>query len=103
MSVIAKTALVWADDRLRAFAADDGRRLWEAPALGLPAPTETLKLAIGAGAVVVPSSEGFVQRDLITGAAHGRSAVSGLAPGGVATTVGAVVVYRVGDEVHGYG
>ena len=77
-------------------------RRWEVPAAGLPGPTETLKLAVGAGAVVVPSSDGFVQRDLTTGDARGRSAVADLAPGGVATTVGPAVVYRVGDEVHGY-
>jgi outer membrane protein assembly factor BamB len=102
MSVIAKTALVWAGDRLRAFDADTGRRRWDAPAVGLPGATETLKLAVGAGAVVVPSSDGFVQRDLTTGGTRGRSAVDGLAPGGVATTEGPLVIYRVGSEVLAY-
>jgi outer membrane protein assembly factor BamB len=101
-SVVAATALVWADDRLYAFAADTGRRRWEAPATGLPAAAESDKLVAGIGAVVVPSSDAFVSRDLTTGVIRGRFAVSGLAPGGSATTVGPVVVYRLGDRVLAY-
>jgi outer membrane protein assembly factor BamB len=101
-TVIARTALVWSGGRLYAVEADTGHRRWDAPALGLPGATEAAKLAAGAGAVVVPSSDGFVARDLMSGDARDRSAVSGLPPGGSASTVGPVIVYRVGDRVLGY-
>jgi outer membrane protein assembly factor BamB len=101
-TVIVKTALVWSADRLTAFDADTGKQLWDAAAIGLPAPAETIKLAVNAGAVAVPSSEGFVERDLVTGDERGTFQVDGLEPGGSATTVGPVVVYRLGDRILGY-
>ena len=101
-TVLAKTALVWAGGRLHAFDADTGARRWDEPAVGLPARAESAKLADGAGAVVVPSADGFVERDLTTGKVRGRFAVSGLESGGSATSVGPVIVYRLSDRVIGY-
>jgi outer membrane protein assembly factor BamB len=101
-SVLAKTALVWVGGRLHAFDADTGARRWDEPAVGLPARAENATIADGAGAVVVPSADGFVERDLTSGAVRGRFAVSGLESGGSATTVGPVIVYRLGDRVLGY-
>jgi outer membrane protein assembly factor BamB len=101
-SVVAGTSLVWSGGRLYAFVSDTGRRRWDAPAVGLPAAAESDKIVGGAGAVLVPASDGFVARDLTTGRTRGRSAVAGLPPGGSVSTVGPVIVYRVGDEVLAY-
>jgi outer membrane protein assembly factor BamB len=101
-AVIAGTALVWAGERLFAVDDESGRPLWDAPAVGLPAAPEPVKLEAGGNALLVPSADGFVQRELGTGGTRGRSAVSGVPPGGTATPVGPVIVYRLADRVVGY-
>jgi hypothetical protein len=47
----------------------------------------------------VPDADGFVLRDTATGRELGRAAVSGLPEGGLASTVGDAVVYRLPDRV----
>lgn len=70
---------------------------WTAPAGGLPAaaPAEATE-------VVVPTAEGFVRRDLLTGAEVGRSDAAGVPGGGTADVVGPVVVLRIDDRVRAY-
>ena len=50
----------------------------------------------------MPEADGFVFRDPATGGEVGRSAVTGLPEGGVASTVGGAVVYRLPDRVLGF-
>ena len=70
---------------------------WSVPADGLPAaaPVET-------GEVVVPTTEGFVRVDALSGVELGRLAASDVPSDGVATVVGPVVVLRLDDGVRGY-
>jgi hypothetical protein len=53
--------------------------------------------------VWVPESDGFVLRDLATGAEAGRAAVDGgPGAGGRTSAVGPVLVHRLPDRVLGY-
>ena len=91
--------LVSAEGRLTAVEPESARRLWEVPATGLPG--EAADLA-GTLVLPVPTADGFVYRDPVTGDEVGRSAVTGVPPGGVATAVGRTVVLRLPDRVVGY-
>jgi hypothetical protein len=93
--------LTWARGTLVARASDLAV-LWTLPALGLPTPQTSLKSVAMAEPLFVPEEGGFVARNPSTGAETGRSAVDGLAAGGVSTPVGDVVVYRLPDRVLAY-
>ena len=95
-------ALVWARGTLWALEPGTGAPRWELPARGLPAGGAD-QTGPGATAVWVPEADGFVQRDLATGAETGRAAVDGgPPPGGLTTVVGPVLVHRLPDRVLGY-
>jgi hypothetical protein len=96
------TALVWDGARLFGFDGESGRPLWDGATIGLPAPTETVKLAAGDSPLLVPSADGFEQRDLATGDVTATFEASDLPPGGSVTAVGPVLVYRLADRVLGY-
>ena len=102
MSTVAgAVVLTWARGTLVARASDLAV-LWRLPALGLPSPEPSGKaLAIDAS-LLVPEDGAFVARNPTTGQETGRSTVDGLGNGGVATPVGAVVVYRLPDRVTAY-
>jgi outer membrane protein assembly factor BamB len=92
--------LLLTDGTLQAFDPASATRLWDAPALGLPAPPLVEKQADGAAVVTVPEAAGFVPRDALTGDVRGKtSAVEGLPADGVATAVGPVVVHQLADRV----
>jgi outer membrane protein assembly factor BamB len=91
----ASTALVRIGGTLSALDVTSGAVRWTAPALGLPT-------AEAATTVFVPDTDGFAHRDLATGAQLARSAVPDLPAGGIASAVGAAVVYRLPDRVLGY-
>jgi outer membrane protein assembly factor BamB len=100
MTSVGVAVLLLADGTVHAYDASSGARLWQAAALGLPAPAQLQKQGDGAGAVLLPEASGFVPRDALTGEQRGEpSAVAGLEPGGVATVVGPVVVHRLDDGV----
>ena len=95
-------ALVWARGTLWALEPGTGAPRWELPARGLPAGGAD-ETGPGATAVWVPEADGFVQRNLATGAETGRAAVDGgPPPGGLTTVVGPVLVHRLPDRVLGY-
>ena len=70
---------------------------WSVPADGLPAPAP-----VETGEVVVPTSEGFVRIDALSGLELGRLTASDVPADGVATVVGPVVVLRLDEGVRGY-
>jgi outer membrane protein assembly factor BamB len=80
----------------------NGALLWEAPATALPSRPEPDKTDRSPAVLLVPDEDGFVHRDPETGAEVGRSAVTGLPEGGVASGAGPAVVYRLDDRVLGY-
>lgn len=90
-------ALVRTGGVLSAIEPASGGTRWSVPADGLPAaaPVET-------GEVVVPTTDGFVRVDALSGLELGRLPVSDAPSDGVATVVGPVVVLRLDDEVRGY-
>jgi outer membrane protein assembly factor BamB len=88
-------AMIRIGDTLSALDGTSGSVRWTAPALGQPT-------AQAATTVLVPDGNGFAHRDQATGAEVGRSSVSGLAGGGIATAVGTAIVYRLPDRVLGY-
>ena len=79
-----------------------GTPLWEAPAIGLASAPALDKDDTTTEALLLPDESGFSHRDPATGAELDRSTVTGLPAGGVASTVGSVVVYRLADRVLGY-
>lgn len=89
--------LVRTGSTLSAIDPASGGTRWTTPAAGLPAaaPAETAEL-------VVPTAEGFVRLDPLTGAELGRLPAPDVPADGVAATVGPVVVLRLADEVRGY-
>jgi PQQ-like domain len=87
---------------LSALDASSGGLLWEAPAIGLPAEPDAVKDDRSPAALLVPTQDGFVHRDPATGAELGRSDVTELPAGGVASGIGPGIVYRVADRVLGY-
>src|SRR4051794_17318608 len=94
--------LVRADGTLTALDAS-GTTVWAVPALGLPSAGGTVGTSTqGPTELLVPADGGFVRRDRVTGAELGRSAVTGLPDGGIATSVGPVVVLRLPDRVQTY-
>jgi outer membrane protein assembly factor BamB len=95
-------ALVRVGGTLSALDTTSGTVLWDTAASGLPAQPSVVKDDSSAAALLVPTEDGFVHRDPVTGAELGRSAVSGLPAGGVAFGVGPAVVYRLPDRVLGY-
>jgi len=90
-------ALVRTGNLLSAVDPASGGTRWSVPADGLPAaaPVET-------GEVVVPTAEGFVRIDPLSGLELERLAVRDVPADGVATVVGPVVVLRLDDGVRGY-
>jgi outer membrane protein assembly factor BamB len=100
MSSVGVAVLLLVDGTLRAFAPTSGELLWDTAARGLPGAPLVPKQGEGAGAVWVPDASGFVPRDALTGEPRGEpSSATDLAPGGLATAVGPVVVHQLGDEV----
>jgi outer membrane protein assembly factor BamB len=94
--------LVRADGTLTALDAS-GTTVWAVPALGLPSTAGTVgKSPPGPAELLVPADGAFVRRDRATGAELGRSAATGLPDGGIATSVGPVVVLRLPDRVQTY-
>ena len=93
--------LVHVDGRLVALD-DTGAAAWEIPALGLPSAPAVTKDDHGTPALLVPEDGAFVRRDPATGGDLGRSAAEDLPAGGLATTIGPVVVYRLPDRVLAY-
>ena len=91
--------LVAADGTLTALDPTSARRLWHAPATGLPG--ERVEVD-GVPALVVPTADGVTHRDPLTGEEVGRSMVAGVPPGGVADAVGRTVVLRLPDRIHAY-
>jgi outer membrane protein assembly factor BamB len=94
--------LFWTGDAVHAVEAATGAPLWEAPATGLPAEAQPAKQPDRAAPLVVPTAEGFVHLDAVSGAEVGRSAVADLPTGGTVDTVGPVLVYRLADRVIAY-
>lgn len=94
---VAGLTLVRTGSTLSAVDPASGGTRWTAPAEGLPAaaPAETAE-------VVVPTAEGFVRLDPLTGAELGRLPAPTVPADGVATRLGPVVVLRLADEVRGY-
>ena len=90
-------ALVRTGGVLSAIDPTSGGTRWSVPADGLPAaaPVET-------GEVVVPTPEGFVRIDALSGLELGRLPAPDVPADGVATVVGPVVVLRLDDGVRGY-
>jgi hypothetical protein len=91
----ATVAMVRIGGTLSALDVTSGAVRWTAPSVGLPT-------AEAATTVLVPDADGFTHRDLATGVELARSAVAGLPAGGIASAVGAAVVYRLPDRVLGY-
>jgi hypothetical protein len=88
---------------LQAFDPASAKRLWDTPALGLPAPPLVEKQGEAAAVFTVPEASGFVPRDALTGEVRGEpSDVEGLPAGGVATAVGPVIVHQLPDRVDVY-
>lgn len=79
-----------------------GARLWEAPAIGLPAAAPAPEDPSRPASVVLADAAGFSFRDPATGVESARSAVAGLPPGGAASVIGPVLVLRLDDRVLGY-
>jgi hypothetical protein len=100
-SVAGPLVLTWARGTLVARATDLAV-LWRVPAVGLPTPETSLKSVALARPLLVPEEGAFVALNATTGQETGRSVVDGLPPGGVATPVGDVVVYRLPDRVIAY-
>jgi hypothetical protein len=98
---VGTTALFRTGGTLSAVDTETGTVLWEAPAVGLPAPALPAK-DDASPALLVPDEQGFAHRDPATGAELGRSAVTGLPEDGVATTLGPVAVYALGGRVLAY-
>lgn len=92
--------LVSADGGLTAVDPASARSLWEVPAIGLPGKPTTSGDDVPV--LAVPTADGFVYRDAVTGAEVGRSAGAGLPSGGAATVVGGTVVLRLPDQVLAY-
>lgn len=90
------------DGELRALDPASGTAVWTAPAIGLPTASTPDKKAGERVTVLVPGAGGFVRRNPATGAEVGRSVVAGVPPGGVASSLGPVVVYRLDDRVLAY-
>jgi PQQ-like domain len=103
MGTAGAVSLLRTGGTLSALDGDTGTLLWEAPAVGLPGAIVPDKDddADPAG-LLVPDAQGFTQRHPATGEELGRSAVTGVPDGGVATGVGPVVVYRLADRVLAY-
>ncbi|MGY1835123.1 PQQ-binding-like beta-propeller repeat protein [Blastococcus sp. SYSU DS0510] len=92
--------LIRAGGTLTALDPQSARPLWDVPATGLPGqPTTTRD---GAPALPVPTADGVVHRDPATGDELGRSEVTALPGGAVATVVGPVVVLALPGEVRAY-
>ncbi|SDE24924.1 PQQ-like domain-containing protein [Blastococcus fimeti] len=89
--------LVRTGDTLSAIDPAGGVPRWTAPTTGLPAATGD-----DGTEVVVPTADGFVRRDALTGAELGRWAASEVPPDGTATVSGPVVLLRLDDEVRAY-
>jgi outer membrane protein assembly factor BamB len=90
------TALLLVDGTLHVLDAPSGRERWTADALGLPAAPSAQ------GVLLVPDEDGFSRRDPASGDELGHSAAADVPPGGTATGVGPVVVYRLPDRVLAY-
>jgi hypothetical protein len=101
-TTVGTTSLVRIDGTVRAFDTTSGAALWEAAAIGLPAPPDGAEDADRATALVLPDERGFPSRNAGTGAELDRFAVSGLPVGGTASVIGPVVVLRLDDRVTGY-
>jgi outer membrane protein assembly factor BamB len=95
-------ALVLVHGQLSALDPATGDVLWATPAIGLPTASSADKQAEEPASLLVPAADGFVRRDPTTGTELGRSAVTGLPEGGVASALGPVVVYRLDDRVIAY-
>ncbi len=92
----AGSVLVRVGGTLSAVDPASGLTRWTAPAGGLPAAADD------AAEVVVPTAEGFVRHDPLTGVELGRWATAGVPEGGTATVVGPAVVLRLAGEVRAY-
>jgi outer membrane protein assembly factor BamB len=102
MAGVGDVALVWARGELWALDPGSGTARWQLPARGLPA-DDVGTAGSDPAAVWVPESDGFVLRDLATGAEAGRAAVDGgPGAGGRTSAVGPVLVHRLPDRVLGY-
>jgi outer membrane protein assembly factor BamB len=94
--------LVRIGGRLTALDATSGAAAWSVPAQGLPTTVAGGTAGGDAGALLVPEGDAFVRRDPATGTALGRSTAPGVADGGTASQLGAVVVLRLPDRVLAY-
>jgi outer membrane protein assembly factor BamB len=82
---------------------ESGAVLWGVPARGLPVTVNIEdKDSRDSGQLLVPDDGAFVRRDQATGAELGRSVVGDLPVGGLATSIGPVVVLRLPDRVLAY-
>ncbi|MDK3256085.1 PQQ-binding-like beta-propeller repeat protein [Blastococcus capsensis] len=99
-AAVAGAVLVSADGMLTAVDPASASTLWAGPAIGLPG--EPTTGGDDVPALAVPTPDGFVFRDPVTGAEVGRSAGTGLPPGGAATAVGSTVVLRLPDRLVAY-
>ena len=100
MTSVGAAVLLLVDGTLRAYEPAAAAQLWEVPALGLPSLPVVHKQGDAPSALMVPESSGFVPRDSLTGDRRGEpAAADDVAPGGLATALGPVVVHQIGDEV----
>ena len=91
LALVRTGSVLWAVDPA------SGATRWSVPAAGLPAaaPVEVAEL-------VVPTTEGFVRIDPLTGLELDRLPAPGVPSDGMATVLGPVVVLRLADGVRGY-
>lgn len=103
MTSVGVAVLLRVDGVLRAYEPASARQLWEVAARGLPGSPVVDAQGDGGSALLVPEASGFVPRDPVTGERVGDpAAADDVAPGGVATALGPVVVQQVGDRIVGY-
>jgi outer membrane protein assembly factor BamB len=103
MTSVGVAELLLTDGTLSAFDPTSGKRLWDVPAVGLPAAPIGGKEMSDGGVLLVPEAAGFVPRNALTGKPAGDpSVVDDVPADGVVSGVGRVVVVQLADRVIAY-